>query len=133
MTQYETGFVLSPALSEEETTQFIQQMAEVVAQKKGRMVKQDVWGKRRLAYPIKKYTEGVYVFFTYEGPGDVSAELERRFKQADAVIRFLTVKKDLRSQARKKRKKLSEEAARAAEGAAAPKAEPPAAEAKEEK
>jgi small subunit ribosomal protein S6 len=137
MTQYETGFVLSPALSEEETTQFIQQMAEAVAQKKGRIVKQDVWGKRRLAYPIKKCTEGVYVFFTYEGPGDVSAELERRFKQADAVIRFLTVKKDLRSQARKKRKKFSEEAARAAEPvaetAAAPKAEPSAAEAKEEK
>jgi len=50
--QYETGFVLSPTLSEEETAQFVQQMAEVVVQKKGRMVKQDIWGKRRLAFPI---------------------------------------------------------------------------------
>jgi small subunit ribosomal protein S6 len=133
MTQYETGFVLSPTLSEEETNQFIQQMAETIAQKKGRMVRQDVWGKRRLAYTIKKFSEGVYVFFTYEGPGDVSAELERRFKQTDAVIRYLTVKKDLRTQARKKRKKFAEEAARAAEAAAAPQAEPPAPASPEEK
>ncbi|MGD1008654.1 MAG: 30S ribosomal protein S6 [Candidatus Aminicenantales bacterium] len=115
MRQYETGFVLSPALSEEETTQFIQQMAAIVAQKKGRMVKQDVWGKRRLAYTIKKFSEGVYVFLTYEGPGDISTEMERRFKQTDTVIRFLTVKKDLRDQARKKRKRPAEEAPRAPE------------------
>jgi small subunit ribosomal protein S6 len=109
--QYETGFVLSPTLSEEETAQFVQQMAEVVAQKKGRMVKQDIWGKRRLAFPIKRFQEGVYVFFTYDGAGDVSAELERRFKQTDAVIRFMTVLKDPRDLARRKKKRRTEEAA----------------------
>jgi len=134
MRQYETGFVLSPALTEEETNQFIQQMADIVAQKKGRMVKQDIWGKRRLAYSIKKFQEGVYVFFTYEGPGDVSAELERRFKQSDAVIRFLTIKKDERDQSRRKRKKTAEEAARAPEAAPeASRAEASAEAAKEEK
>jgi small subunit ribosomal protein S6 len=122
--QYETGFVLSPALSEEEITQFLQQMAEIVAQKKGRMVKQDVWGKRRLAFPIKRFQEGVYVFFTFDGPGDVAAELERRFKQTDAVIRFMTVVKDPRDLARRKHKK------RRAEEAAPP---APAAEPREEK
>lgn len=134
MRQYETGFVLSPGLSEEEATQFVQQMADIVAQKKGRMVKQDIWGKRRLAYPIKKFNEGIYVFFVYEGPGDVSAELERRFKQTDTVIRFLTVKKDQKDQARRKKKRSAEEAAKAPE---APSGEQPAApaagEAKEEK
>jgi small subunit ribosomal protein S6 len=110
MRQYETGFILSPALSEEETTQFIQQMAEIVAQKKGRMVKQDVWGKRRLAYPIKRFQEGVYVFFTFDGPGDVSNELERRFKQTDAVIRFMTVLKDPRDLVRRKKKRRAEDA-----------------------
>ena len=119
MSQYETGFVLSPTLSEEETTQYIQQMAAIIAQKKGRMLKQDVWGKRRLAYPIKKFSEGVYVFFTYDGPGDISPEMERRFKQTDAVIRFLTVKKDTRDQARRKKRRQPEEAARGAEAAAA--------------
>jgi small subunit ribosomal protein S6 len=113
--QYETGFVLSPTLSEEETSQFVQQMAGIVAQKKGQMVKQDVWGKRRLAYPIKRFQEGVYVFFTYDGPGDVAAELERRFKQTDTVIRFMTVVKDPRDLVRRKKKRRAEEAASAAE------------------
>ncbi len=115
MRQYETGFVLSPTLSEEETTQFIQQMAEILAQKNGLMIKQDVWGKRRLAYPIKRFQEGVYVFFTYDGPGDVAAELERRFKQTDAVIRFMTVVKDPRDLVRRKKKRRAAEAAPAAE------------------
>ena len=123
MRQYETGFVLSPALSEEETTQVVQQMAEIVAQKKGHLVRQDVWGKRRLAFPIKRFQEGLYVFFTYDGPGDIAAELERRFKQTDAVIRFLTVVKDPRDLVRRKKKRRAEEAAQAA----------PAAEPKEEK
>jgi small subunit ribosomal protein S6 len=112
--QYETGFVLSPTLSEEETAQFVQQMAEIVAQKKGRMIKQDIWGKRRLAFPIKRFQEGVYVFFTYEGAGDVSAELERRFKQTEAVIRFMTVLRDPRDLTRRKKKRRAEDAARAA-------------------
>ena len=129
MRQYETGFVLSPALSEEETAQFIQQMAEIVAQKKGHMVRQDVWGKRRLAYPIKRFQEGVYVFFTYEGPGDVSGELERRFKQTDTVIRFMTVLKDPRDLVRRKKKRRAEEAA----PAPAPAPTPAPADAKEEK
>lgn len=125
MRQYETGFVLSPNLSEEETTQFVQQMAEIVAQKKGRMVKQDIWGKRRLAYPIKRFQEGVYVFFTYDGGGDVSMELERRFKQTEHVIRFMTVLKDPRDLGRRKNKKRAEEPA--------PAPAPAPAEAKEEK
>jgi len=136
--QYETGFVLSPNLSEEETTQFLQQMAEIVAQKKGRMVKQDIWGKRRLAFPIKRFQEGLYVFFTYDGGGDVSAELERRFKQSDHVIRFMTVLKDPRDLARRKKKRRAEEAAQAQAPAPAPAqaaapAAPAAPEVKEEK
>jgi small subunit ribosomal protein S6 len=132
--QYETGFVLSPTLAEEETAQLIQQMAEVVAQKKGRMIKQDVWGKRRLAFPIKRFQDGVYVFFTYEGAGDISAELERRFKQTDAVIRFMTVLRDPRDLARRKNKKRrAEEAARAAAEPAVEQTAAVPAEVKEEK
>ncbi len=133
MRQYETGFVLSPTLSEEETAQFVQQMADVVAQKKGRMVKQDIWGKRRLAFPIKRFQEGVYIFFTYEGAGDISTELERRFKQTDTVIRFMTVLRDPRDLIGRKRKKRAQEAVRPA---AEPAVEQPAAapaEVKEEK
>lgn len=134
MRQYETGFVLSPTLSEEETTQFLQKMAEIVVQKQGHMVKQDIWGKRRLAFPVKRFQEGFYVFFTYDGPGDVSLELERRFKQSDAVIRFMTVLKDPRDLVRRKKKRRAEDAAMAAQAAPATTGSPaPAAEVKEEK
>ena len=119
MRQYETGFVLSPSLAEEEAQEFVRQMAEVISQKKGRMVKQEIWGKKRLAYPIKRFHEGIYVFFLYEGPGDVSQELERRFKQTDTVIRFLTILKDPKDNVRRKKKAAREAAAAAAERTAA--------------
>ena len=93
MNQYETGFVIAPNLSEEEISALIVQMAEVISAKKGRMIKQDLWGKRKLAYPIKNFHEGFYVFFNYEGTPVVPAELERKFKQTDSILRFMTVKK----------------------------------------
>jgi len=104
MKQYETGFLLSPNLPEEETAKTVSQMAEIIAQRNGKMIKQDQWGKKRLAYPIKRFQEAFYVFFLYEGTPDIPLELERRFKQMDTVIRFLTVKKDPRNLVRKKKR-----------------------------
>jgi len=104
MKQYETGFLISPNLTEEEMDKLILQMAEVVSRKKGKMLKEDRWGKRRLAYPINKFEEAFYVFFHYEGEHDVSSELERRFKQTDTILRYLTVKKEPKENVRKKKK-----------------------------
>jgi len=107
MRQYETAFLIAPNLSEEDTENLIQQMEEIVTQKKGKMLNLDKWGKRKLAYPIKKFEEAFYVFFLYEGEPDIPGELERRFKQIEAVIRYLTVKKDTRKNMRKKKKHVS--------------------------
>ncbi|MDD8020285.1 MAG: 30S ribosomal protein S6 [Acidobacteriota bacterium] len=104
MNQYETGFIIAPSLSEEETSTLIIQMAEVVSTKKGRMIKQDIWGKRRLAYPIKRFQEGFYVFFDYEGSPVVPAELERKFKQTDSILRFMTVRESPEDLMRGKKK-----------------------------
>jgi len=104
MRQYETGFLVSPNLTEEETDKLILQMAEVVSQKKGKMLKEDRWGKRKLAYPINKFEEAFYVFFHYEGEHDVPSELERRFKQTDTILRYLTVKKELKENIKKQKK-----------------------------
>jgi len=102
---YETGFILAPNLAEEETEQIILQMADIIAQREGQLVKQDRWGKRRLAYPIKKFSEGFYVFFQYEGRADIPLELERRFKQTDSVLRYLTLKREVKEAVRRKKKK----------------------------
>jgi len=108
MHQYETGFIIAPNLSEEETSALINQMVEVVASKKGEMIKQDLWGKRKLAYPIKRFHEGFYIFFTYEATPATAAELERKFKQTDAILRFMTIKKDPRDLVRGKSKLRAE-------------------------
>ncbi|MGB7295026.1 MAG: 30S ribosomal protein S6 [Candidatus Aminicenantales bacterium] len=113
MKHYETGLLIAPNLSEGDTEQFIGQVAEVISQREGKLVKQERWGKRRLAYPIKKFNEAFYVFFHYEGNPDIPLELERRFKQTDTVLRYLTLQKDPQEAVRRKRKK--EKAAEPAE------------------
>jgi len=107
MGQYETAFLISPTLEEEETEKIITQMAGVISKMKGKMIKEDRWGKRRLAYQIKKHEEAFYVFFHYEGESAIPNELERRFKQSEAILRFLTVKKESKENIRKKRKEVS--------------------------
>jgi small subunit ribosomal protein S6 len=103
MRQYETGFLISPNLTEEETDKIILQMAEVVSQKKGKMLKEDRWGKRKLAYPLNKFEEAFYVFFHYEGEPEVPSELERRFRQTDNILRYLTVKKEPKEDIKKRK------------------------------
>lgn len=113
MTQYETAFLISPNLEEEETEKVITQMAEVISEKKGKMINEDRWGKRRLAYPIKKFEEAFYVFFHYEGDSEIPLELERRFKQTEEVLRYLTMKKTQKENVRRKKKTVPAEQERA--------------------
>jgi small subunit ribosomal protein S6 len=104
MRQYETVILISPNLEEEETTKIITQISDIISKEKGKLIQEDRWGKRKLAYPIKKFEEAFYVFFHYEGDSDIPFELEKRFKQTEAILRFLTVKKETRENVRKKRK-----------------------------
>lgn len=109
MRQYETVFLISPNLEEEETTKIIAQISGIISKEKGKLIQEDRWGKKRLAYPIKKFEEAFYVFFLYEGDPNIPFELERRFKQTEAILRFLTVKKETRPNVRKKRKGIPAE------------------------
>ena len=117
MRLYETGFLIAPNIPEEEAEALVQQMAEVVPQKNGKMVRIERWGKRRTAYTVKKFNEAVYVFFHYEGNPEVPAELARRFRQMDTVLRYLTLVKETQQNIRKK-KKVKKNAPPAAEAAA---------------
>jgi small subunit ribosomal protein S6 len=104
MRAYETGFLIVPNITEEEADALVQQMAEVVSQKNGKMIKLDKWGKRRTAYTLKKFNEAYYVFFHYEGGSDIPAELGRRFRQMDTILRHLTLVKETRQNVRRKKK-----------------------------
>jgi small subunit ribosomal protein S6 len=73
---------------------FIALLKGVVEARNGQLVKVDNWGKKPLAYKIQKFRDGTYVVLTIEGDGPMIAELERRFRVTDAVIRFLSVRID---------------------------------------
>ncbi|MGQ9471335.1 MAG: 30S ribosomal protein S6 [Candidatus Aminicenantales bacterium] len=104
MRHYETGVIIAPNLSDEEIEQQIKQMEEVISSLGGNLGREERWGKRKLAYPIKKFTDGYYLFLHYESEADVPAELERRFRQSDQVLRYMTVKKEIVPTRRKKKK-----------------------------
>ena len=104
---YESIFIINPNLSDEETNNVIKKMQDVVAKQGGEMTKFEDWGKKKLAYEVKKQKRGHYVFFQFKGTPAAIAELERTFKLTDAVIKFLSVKleKELRVKAPPKPKK----------------------------
>jgi len=89
--EYETIYILSPQVDPDEADRIGGKMSEVVERLRGKLTKVDNWGKRRLAYPIRKNTRGVFVYMRYVGFGDLVAELERNLRMLDSVIRHQTI------------------------------------------
>ena len=94
MRTYEVVFVAAPTLTSEELDAFIQHTQTVVEGKGGKVVKVDNWGKKPLAYKIKKFRDAYYVVLTIDGDGSAIAELERRFRVTDTIMRFISVRLD---------------------------------------
>ena len=67
MNNYELGVILRPTLSEEEVNSAVEKLKNFI-EERGEVVKVDLWGRRKLAYPIQKYQEGYYVFFNFKFP-----------------------------------------------------------------
>ena len=93
--KYETVFILSTKLGEEGAAALVEKFKARIA-KNGTVESVDDWGKRRLAYPINKETEGYYTLINFESTPDYVAELERRFKITEGVMRSIVIKKDPR-------------------------------------
>ena len=94
MRVYEVVFVAAPTLSIEELEAFITNMQAVIEGRNGKLLKIDNWGKKSLAYKIGKFREAYYVVLSLEGDGAIIAELERRFRVTDYIVRFLSVRID---------------------------------------
>lgn len=93
MRTYEVLFILSPQIPEEEATAAITEFRGV-AEKTGATLKnEEAWGRRRLAYPIQKFTEGNYHLFVFDSDGSL-AELDRRMKNSDLILRHMIVRTD---------------------------------------
>ncbi len=95
MSLYELAVLFDPRLSDEEVASLSDGVKELLTGLNARIVKEESWGKKRLAYPIQKLSEARYVFFTIEpGDGNPFPEVEQRLQQNDKVLRYMTVRLD---------------------------------------
>ena len=97
MRTYELAIVADPRLSDEEFVALVDETKQLVSNRGGELVKEETWGKRKLAYPIENLTEGRYTFLYLQmepAKSPLIPEVELRLKQNDKVLRFITVRTD---------------------------------------
>ena len=110
MKQYETVFILTPVLSEEQMKEAVAKFETILTNNGAEIVFKNFWGMRKLAYPIQKKSTGFYQLIEYKAEGSVIETLETELKRDERIIRFLTVKLDKHAIAynEKKRRKMQE-------------------------
>ena len=91
MNKYESVIIINPSVDEEKVKSLIDKFSELI-NKNGKVEKVDTLGKKKLAYDVKKNKEGIYVVFYFEAEPSLIAELERNYRIADEVIKFIVVK-----------------------------------------
>lgn len=89
---YEVIVILDPALSEEEVETLVNDISETITRANGKVSEVQKWGRKRLAYEVKKRREGNYVLFRVEADPQVVSNLERNFKISEKVLKYLTVR-----------------------------------------
>ena len=123
MRTYEVMFIAAPNTSDDDLRKLTSQLEHVVADQGGRVTKAENLGRRKLAYRIDKFDEGIYSLLNVEGTGHEISELERRLRVSDLVIRHISVRTDeeLRraEKIRARRKTPAAETRPGAEGAGA--------------
>ena len=93
MNKYELMFIIDPSLEDEKKEAAIENVKNIIAAD-GEVSETDVWGLKKLAYPIQKKTEGYYVVMQFTASPELPKELDRRLRIADAYIRHIIVAKD---------------------------------------
>ena len=119
---YEELFIVKPDAPEEDVDAYIATLRDLITASGGAVEKEEKWGKRKLAYRVSKYNEGSYVLFLFTATPETIHELERRMRVTDMVIKFITVRRDIRMKKIAKRRKHRE--VRAARKPAPPVAPP---------
>ncbi|MBZ4669641.1 MAG: ribosomal protein [Defluviitaleaceae bacterium] len=92
MNKYELAVVFAPSLEEEAKNAALEKVQGYITRFGGTVEKVDEWGKRKLAYEISKFNEGLYYFITFTADATAPAEIESRVRIMDSVIRYLITK-----------------------------------------
>ncbi len=91
---YEVVFIIDPDTSDEDTTRLTDNLRNIITEQGGNVTRAESMGRRTLAYRIGRHNEGNFMLFEIEGSGREIAELERRMRVSDQVLRYLTVRVD---------------------------------------
>ncbi len=94
MPTYETLYITQPEMAEADAEALGKSFEELVETGEGTLMKSVAWGKRKLAYLVKKHQEGLYFYMQFDAPPDVVAELERRLRNHEEVLKYLSVRLD---------------------------------------
>jgi small subunit ribosomal protein S6 len=92
--RYEVIAIVLTSVTDEDITALIERSQTIITDRKGVIARIDKWGKRRLAYEIKKQKDGYYFLIDFAGDGPIVAEIERNYKIDDRILKFMTVKKE---------------------------------------
>ncbi len=93
MNKYEVMFIINPVLDDAAKEAAVNSVKEIIAAE-GEVTKEDVWGMKKLAYPINKATEGYFVVFEFNAQPTLPKELDRRLRISDNFLRHIIVAKD---------------------------------------
>lgn len=94
MNKYELAVIVKPTLEEESLKAEFESIQEIVTKFGGTIEKVDDWGKRRLAYEIKKFNDGFYSFITFSSKSETPIEIERRMRIKENVLRYLVIRQE---------------------------------------
>ncbi|MCX7919441.1 MAG: 30S ribosomal protein S6 [bacterium] len=105
---YETFFVLDPTINDEMLGKISEKIAGFIKEKNGTVLKQENWGKQKLAAPIRKRSEGIYLYFNYSAPPTIVDELKQFLKYEEMVLRNFTTKQEVVRKSRFAKKQKGE-------------------------
>ena len=94
LNQYETVFIATPVLSENQMKEAVQKFKKIITDNDGDIVHEENWGLKKLAYPIQKKSTGFYYLVEFKGPGELVDKLEVQYRRDERIIRFLTFRMD---------------------------------------
>ena len=94
MNHYETVFILTPVLSDQQMKEAVEKFEKVLTDNGASIVNEEIWGLRKLAYPIQKKSTGFYSLVEFDGDPTIVKKLETAFRRDERVLRFLVFRLD---------------------------------------
>ena len=107
MRRYETIFIVPADLAEDELNGLVERYEAIITDLKGTFIMRESWGKRKLAYEIKKQTRGFYTLLDFAATSAAVDELERKLRLDDKVLKYMTVKKEEKIDLQKIRQEMT--------------------------